>query len=55
MEMTKTKQSLPDKVVFKDQEKEAKFWAENIDGAWNPGNPVKIKLYPLSLVNRPQR
>ena len=32
----------PDKSIFKDREKEAKFWETNYKEAWKKGKPVKI-------------
>ncbi|HVF69820.1 MAG TPA: CopG family antitoxin [Xanthomonadales bacterium] len=34
----------PDKSIFKDREKEAKFWEKNYKEAWKNGKPVKIKF-----------
>ncbi len=40
--MKKTKQIIPDKSVFKDRDKEAKFWEENFDNAFEYGKSVKV-------------
>lgn len=42
----KTKQLIqePDESIFKDREKEAKFWEENFDTAWKAGKPIKVKF-----------
>ena len=34
--------SVPDKSIFKDREKEAKFWEENYKETWKSGKPVKV-------------
>lgn len=35
---------IPDKSIFKDREKEAKFWEENFDAAWKTAKPIKVKF-----------
>ena len=40
--MKNIKKSVPDKLVFKNREKEAKFWENNFDGAWKASKPNKI-------------
>ena len=42
--MKKTKQPVPDESIFKDRDKEAKFWEENFDKAWEAGKRVKVKF-----------
>lgn len=42
--MNKTKKTVPDKLVFKDQGKEAKFWEKNFDEAWENGKPTKVSF-----------
>ncbi len=32
----------PNKSIFKDREKEAKFWEENYKETWEKGKPVKV-------------
>ena len=34
--------AIPDKSIFKDREKEAKFWEENYKETWKNGKPVKV-------------
>ena len=36
--------SKPDKSIFKDRDKEAKFWEENFDKAWESGKSRKVKF-----------
>ena len=33
---------VPDESIFKDREKEAKFWEENYKETWKEGKPVKV-------------
>ncbi len=40
--MNKTKKNTPDESVFKDREKEAKFWEDNFNEAQNTGKPIKV-------------
>lgn len=35
---------IPDKSIFKDREKEAKFWEKNYTETWKNGKSVKIKF-----------
>lgn len=61
--MNKIKQSIPEESVFKDREKEAKFWEENFNNELAAGKPVKasfaknlsetvnIRLDPTTLTN----
>ena len=42
--MTKTKLQAPDESIFRDREKEAKFWEEHFDEAWATGRKVKVKF-----------
>ncbi|MBU3978408.1 BrnA antitoxin family protein [Patescibacteria group bacterium] len=42
--MKKTRQSAPNESIFRDREKEAKFWEENFDDAWEAGKPRKAKF-----------
>ncbi len=42
--MKKTKQSVPNESIFRDREKEAKFWEENFDEAWKAGKPIEAKF-----------
>ncbi len=42
--MKKTKKSIPDKSIFKDQGKEAHFWENHFDEAWSTGKPTKVKF-----------
>jgi predicted DNA binding CopG/RHH family protein len=32
----------PDESIFRDREKEAKFWEENYKETWKKGKPVKV-------------
>lgn len=32
----------PDDSIFRDREKEAKFWEENFEETWKRGKPVKV-------------
>lgn len=41
--MKKIKQSINES-IFKDRDKEAKFWEENFEEAWKAGKPVKVKF-----------
>ncbi|MBI4067236.1 hypothetical protein HY407_02540 [Candidatus Gottesmanbacteria bacterium] len=34
----------PDDSIFRDRDKEAKFWEEHFDEAWKKGKPVKVKF-----------
>lgn len=36
--------NMPDKSIFKDREKEAKFWETNYRKTWKEGKPVKVKF-----------
>ena len=38
----KTKKLVPDESIFKDREKEAKFWEEHFDEALAQGKPMKV-------------
>lgn len=40
--MKNIKKSVPDKSVFKDRKKEAKYWENNFDEAWKTGKSGKI-------------
>lgn len=42
--MKKTKLSKPDTSVFKNREKEARFWEKNYRQTWKNGKPIKIKF-----------
>ena len=42
--MKKTKKIVPDESIFKDKDKEARFWENNFDEAWANGKPVKAKF-----------
>lgn len=42
--MKKTKIIEPDESIFRDRDKEAKFWEENFDAAWKAGKPIKVKF-----------
>ncbi len=42
--MKQTKRLIPDESVFKDREKEAKFWEENYEEAFRKGKPVTVKF-----------
>ena len=42
--MKKTTKFLPDKDIFKDRNKEAKFWEEHFDEAWKAGTSAKVKF-----------
>ena len=35
---------VPDESIFRDREKEAKFWEEHFDEAWEAGKPVKVRF-----------
>ncbi|OGG03452.1 hypothetical protein A2W14_05345 [Candidatus Gottesmanbacteria bacterium RBG_16_37_8] len=35
---------IPDKSIFKDSKKEAKFWEKNYKETWKHGKPVKVKF-----------
>jgi predicted DNA binding CopG/RHH family protein len=35
---------VPDISIFKDREKEAKFWEENYKETWENGKPIKVKF-----------
>lgn len=35
---------MPNKSIFKDREKEAKFWEENYMKTWKKGKPVNVKF-----------
>lgn len=34
----------PDSSIFRDREKEAKFWEENFKETWKTGKPIKVKF-----------
>lgn len=34
----------PDKSIFKDRDKEAKFWEENYRETWKTGKPIKVRF-----------
>lgn len=34
----------PDDSIFKDRDKEAKFWEEHFDEAWKRGKPITVKF-----------
>ena len=34
----------PDKSIFKNREKEARFWEKNYKEAWKSGKPIKVKF-----------
>ena len=40
--MKNIKKSVPDKSVFEDRKKEAKFWENNFDEAWKAGKLSKV-------------
>lgn len=42
--MKKTTKFPPDNSIFKDRDKESKFWEEHFDEAWKKGRPVKVKF-----------
>lgn len=42
--MKKIKKTIPDDSIFRDREKEAKFWEEHFDEAWAAGKPIKVKF-----------
>jgi predicted DNA binding CopG/RHH family protein len=42
--MKQKKHIIPDESIFKDREKEAKFWEKNFDDAWAAGKPIKAKF-----------
>ncbi|KKP80535.1 MAG: hypothetical protein UR81_C0024G0005 [Candidatus Levybacteria bacterium GW2011_GWB1_35_5] len=42
--MKQTKRLIPDESVFKDREKEAKFWEENYEETFRKGKPITVKF-----------
>ena len=42
--MKKIKILKPDESIFRDRDKEAKFWEKNFDVAWKAGKPIKVKF-----------
>lgn len=40
--MKSTKKILPNKSIFKDRDKEAKFWEENFDKTFAEGKSIKV-------------
>ena len=40
--MKQTKKLVPDKSIFKDRDKEAKFWEEHFDETFAQGKPVNV-------------
>ncbi len=36
--------AIPNKSIFKDRNKEAKFWEENYKETWNKGRPIEVKF-----------
>jgi predicted DNA binding CopG/RHH family protein len=34
----------PDESIFKDREKEARFWEEHFEEVWKEGKPVTVKF-----------
>ena len=42
--MKKAKIIEPNESIFRDRDKEAKFWEENFDTAWKTGKPVKVSF-----------
>ncbi|HWY79740.1 MAG TPA: CopG family antitoxin [Candidatus Sulfotelmatobacter sp.] len=42
--MRQKKSEIPDKSIFKDRDKEAKFWEEHFDEAIAAGKPANVKF-----------
>ena len=42
--MNKKKKILPDESIFKNRDKEAKFWEENFDKTFASGKSIKVKF-----------
>lgn len=42
--MTKKVFKEPDESIFRDREREAKFWEENYKETWKRGKPVKVSF-----------
>lgn len=42
--MKKVKIIEPDESIFRDRDKEAKFWEENFDSAWKLAKPIKVSF-----------
>lgn len=42
--MKQTKKLIPNKSVFKDPQKEAKFWEENFEKTFKEGKPVNVSF-----------
>ena len=42
--MKKQKNLIPDESIFKDRDKEAKFWEEHFDEALAVSKPIKVKF-----------
>lgn len=42
--MNKTKSTEPDKSIFKDQVKEARYWEKHFDKTWRSGKSINIKF-----------
>lgn len=40
--MKQTKKSIPDESIYKDREKEAKFWEENFEKSFNEGKSLNV-------------
>lgn len=36
--------AIPNKSIFENREKEAKFWEKNYKETWNKGNPINVKF-----------
>lgn len=42
--MKTAKKIIPDESIFRDREKEAKFWEDNYEQTWETGKRVKLKF-----------
>lgn len=42
--MKQSKKTLPNKSIFKDREKEARFWEEHFDNEFGDGKPSKVSF-----------
>lgn len=42
--MKQTKKSIPDESIFRDREKEARFWEKHFAQAWDTGKSAKISF-----------
>lgn len=42
--MSKTKKIIPDESIFRDRDKEARFWEKNFNKVWVNSKSIKVKF-----------